>query len=149
MAGIAAEGAEEGIELGLGWMGVLIGSLEALSGAISLGQAECVINTLKGWRNEQKISNSPNVINPQNEIVRPAITFAYRIINNQVKVPDLLGHGLLVTTKDHHFLYIGRLNPNWTRLAIAQGGYVTRKDIEKRAAQFIGQELSTATKIVS
>jgi len=150
MAGVAAEGAEEGIEtaLGGGLTGVLIGSFSALSTIISINQAECIINTLKGWE-KGKISMSPNVVNPQNETVRPAITFAFDIVNNQVKVPDLLGHGLLVTTKDQHFLYIGRLSPNWARVAIAQGGYVTDKFIGKRAAQFVGQELSKAAKTLS
>ena len=145
MAGVTAE---EGIEtvLGGGLTGVLIGSLEALSTIISINQAECIINTLKGWEKEGKISETPNVVTPPNETVRPAITFAFDIVNNQVKVPDLLGHGLLVTTKDQHFLYIGRLNPNWARVAIAQGGYVTDKFIGKRAAQFVGQELSKAAK---
>jgi len=144
MEGVAREGGGILADVGGGLITILIAALTDLSAIIQREQAECMLNTIKAWLNEGKISESPNVVNPPNETVRPAITFAYGIINNQVRVPDLLGHGLLVTTKDQHFLYIGRLNPNWTRILIGQGGYVTDRYTGKRFAKVVEEELSDA-----
>jgi len=143
MAEVNTEGAGEFISLGA-WMGLLIEKLDVISSIIKREQAECVINTLKKWRKERKISESPYDITPQNETIRPAITFAYGIIDNQVKVSDLVGHGSLVITKDGHLLYIGRLNPNWARVIIGKRSYTIRKNLGKRFAQKIEEELYRA-----
>ncbi|ADX83207.1 hypothetical protein [Saccharolobus islandicus] len=44
----------------------------------------------------------------------------------------MLGHDLLVTTKDDYVIYAGRVNPNWTRVVLGQGGY---------AAKYIGKKV--------
>ena len=137
------ERAGEVISLG-SWMGLLIEKLDDISSIIKREQAECIINTLKGWRKEGKISDSPYKITPPNETVRPAITFAFDIVNNQVKVSDLVGHGSLIITKDGHLLYIGKLNPNWARVIIGKRSYTIRKNLGKRFAQKIEEELYRA-----
>lgn len=104
---------------------------------INSQQKQCINDTLKEWNKEYPLEefSPPEEDKPiprPNETVRPAFIVAYGVKNNDVSLPDIIGHGELVKTKDEKLVFLGRVSPNWTRVIIAQGGFTKTKILGKK-----------------
>ena len=94
------------IEIG-GIITALISEIVELQLIVENDQMQCVLNTLKNWVKEGKLSRRAIEPTVPNETIRPAISAAYGVFDKNVSLPDIFGHGILVKTKGSNLLYIG------------------------------------------
>ncbi|BFH72792.1 hypothetical protein SJAV_07360 [Sulfurisphaera javensis] len=138
---------EAGADIGSLLLGQIVGNsagiiLRSLSSVdIYLSELNCISNQITQAFRSRQITQVNSPPNPFSETIRPAFTFATGIIDRNVELPDLMGHGILVNTKDDYMLYIGRVSPNWTRIWLGQGGFAIQKRI-KTFSGYLGNKLT-------
>lgn len=116
---------------GLGITGIALGSLDLIKSIVEQSQWKCIVSTLEKWDRSGEIADYSVPITQANETVRPAIVGAIGIYDVNVPLTNLFGHGVIVNTKDDYLVFIGRVNSNWGRVLIAQGGKTFNKYLGK------------------
>mgnify|MGYP001770725563 CR=1 FL=1 len=130
---------------------IAVAGLEALKKVICEKQEQCVINTLRQWDMSDQLTPAPVPTVP-NETLRPAISAAYGVFGNNVSLPDLFGHGIITTVKledGDHLFYIGRLNPNWSQIQVAQGGFRKTRYLGSQFSRDLREEFNKALKTLN
>ncbi|MCG3110011.1 hypothetical protein L3N51_02308 [Metallosphaera sp. J1] len=59
------------------------------------------------------------------------------------------GHGEIVRTKDGYMVYLGRINPSWTEMVVAQGGFYRPVLLGKTFIRKLGEALNSSRDILS
>ena len=125
---------------------VSIAEEEELTSIVDSREIQCTRSTVKEWNSKGELYLVYVPTRPSNTL-RPVISIAFGLFDRNVSLPNVFGHGLVVTAKGEdgdHLFYIGRVSPNWAQVMFTQGTFTKAKYLGPKFARALSEDLNRA-----
>lgn len=128
-----------------------IAERENLESLVDRGEIQCTYDLFKEW-NLRKELLKVYVPSVPSSTLTPVISIAFGLFDKGVSLPNVFGHGLVVTAKGEdgdHLFYIGRLNPNWAHVMLARMGLRRTRHLGLKFTKALGDDLERAKRVLT